>query len=136
MAEEWIETHAENFDEDRILTLAITQKEEKYLIGAISIGFNNNYDRGELAYWVGKKYWSNGYCTEAALGIMEYGFKKMNLNRIYACHLGKNPASGKVMKKIGMKYEGVLRQHVKKWDEYEDLLYYGLLKEEYNQKNN
>ena len=63
-------------------------------------------------------------------------FEKMNLNRIYARHLGKNPASGKVMKKIGMKYEGLLRNHEKKWGEYEDLLYYGLLKEEYNSKNN
>ena len=50
MAKEWIETHADNFNENRILTLAITHKKDKYLIGAMSIGFNNNYDRGELAY--------------------------------------------------------------------------------------
>ena len=68
--------------------------------------------------------------------MLKYGFEKMNLNRIYACHLGKNPASGKVMEKIGMKYEGLLRKHVKKWGKYEDLLYYGLLKKEYNSKNN
>ena len=55
----------------------------------------------------------------------------MHLNRIYATHLKKNPASGKVMKKIGMKKEGILRQHVKKWGEYEDLVYYGLLKSEF-----
>src|SRR5690554_5376757 len=48
MAEEWIEKHDDNFNEDRILTLAITHKEDKYLIGAMSLGFNNNYDRGEL----------------------------------------------------------------------------------------
>ncbi|WP_256992221.1 GNAT family N-acetyltransferase [Paenibacillus sp. XY044] len=39
--------------------------------------------------------------------------------------------SGKVMTKLGMKYEGTLRQHAKKWGKYEDLVYYGLLKEEY-----
>lgn len=48
MAEEWIEKHDDNFNEDCILTLAITHKEDKYLIGAMSLGFNNNYDRGEL----------------------------------------------------------------------------------------
>lgn len=55
----------------------------------------------------------------------------MKLNRVYARHLAKNPASGKVMEKIGMKYEGLLRQHVKKWGEYQDLVCYGLLKDEY-----
>lgn len=58
-------------------------------------------------------------------------FEEMNVNRVYARFLGKNPASGRVMEKLGMKYEGALRQHVKKWGEYEDLIYYGLLKDEY-----
>lgn len=56
----------------------------------------------------------------------------MKLNRVFARHLGKNPTSGAVMKKLGMKHEGVLRQHVKKWGEYEDLVHYGLIKDEFN----
>lgn len=59
----------------------------------------------------------------------------MKLNRIFARYLGKNPASGKVMEKLGMKYEGRLRQHVRKWDQYEDLVYYGLLRDEYISEN-
>ncbi|WP_244364778.1 GNAT family N-acetyltransferase [Paenibacillus cellulositrophicus] len=55
----------------------------------------------------------------------------MRLNRVFARHFGGNPASGKVMVKVGMKYEGTLRQHAKKKGKYEDLVYYGLLKEEY-----
>jgi len=136
MAEEWIETHIENFNEDRSLELAIVHKEEKYLIGAISIGCHKKFDHGELGYWIGRKYMNNGYCTEASKGIVRYAFEEMKLNRIFARHLGKNPASGKVMKKLGMKYEGLLRQHVRKWGKYEDLVYYGLLKDEYNNKNN
>lgn len=56
----------------------------------------------------------------------------MRLHRVFARHFGRNPASGKVMTKLGMKYEGTLRQHAKKWGNYDDLVYYGLLKEEYH----
>ncbi|WIV20299.1 GNAT family N-acetyltransferase [Paenibacillus polygoni] len=131
MAKEWIDTHSEQFNKERSLTLAIVHKEEDYLIGAITIGWNKQFDHGELAYWIGNEYKSNGYCTEAAKGIVQYAFEEMKLNRIYARHLARNPASGKVMQKIGMKYEGLLRQHVKKWGEYEDLVCYGLLRDEY-----
>ncbi|WP_435921421.1 GNAT family N-acetyltransferase [Paenibacillus sp. DYY-L-2] len=131
MAEQWIGTHAENFHEDRSLELAIVHKTEKYLIGAISLGLNKKFAHGELAYWVGKKYNNKGYCTEAAKGMVTYAFEELNLDRVFARHFGKNPASGKVMEKIGMKYEGRLRQHVRKWGQYEDLVYYGLLRDEF-----
>jgi len=132
VAEKWINTHADNFNEDRSLELAIVHKEKNELIGAICIGYNKRFNHGELSYWIGKKYKNNGYCTEAAKGIVIYAFEKLNLNRIFARHLGKNPASGKVMEKLGMKCEGTLRQHVLKWGEYEDLVYYGLLKDEFS----
>lgn len=64
-------------------------------------------------------------------GIIQFAFEEMNLNRIFARYLGSNPASGRVMEKLGMKCEGRLRQHAKKWGQYEDLVHYGLLKEEY-----
>ncbi|MGN7356675.1 GNAT family N-acetyltransferase [Paenibacillus sp. SAF-054] len=131
IAEQWIQTHQDHFREGRSIDLAIVHTEEQYLIGAISIGLNKSFDHGELGYWIGKAYKNKGYCTEAARGIMHYAFEEMNLHRIYARHLGKNPASGKVMEKLGMKYEGLLRQHIRKWDDYEDLVHYGLLKEEY-----
>lgn len=131
MAEEWIKTHEKEYEEGKILTLAMTHKADKYLIGAVGISMKKEYDNGELGYWVGKPYWNKGYCTEAAQAMLDYGFKEIYLNRIYATHLKKNPASGKVMKKIGMKKEGVLRQHIKKWGRYEDLVYYGLLKSEF-----
>lgn len=132
MAEAWIRTHGINFNENRSLELAIEHKEDKYLIGAISVGLNKKFNHGELAYWIGKKYKNNGYCTEAAKGMVQYAFEELKINRIFARHLGKNPASGKVMSKLGMKYEGTLRQHAIKWGKYEDLVYYGLLKDEYH----
>lgn len=62
-----------------------------------------------------------GYCTEAGKAVLKYGFEELKLNKIYAHYMTNNPASGKVMGKMGMSYEGCCLQHVKKWDEYLDL---------------
>ena len=62
---------------------------------------------------------------------MSYAFETLGLNRVYAAHFKRNPASGRIMQKIGMTHEGSLRQHVRKWGNYEDMEYYGILKSEY-----
>ncbi len=130
VAERWIKTHRRVLKENNIYTLAMAEKDEDYLIGSITLSLYE-FDRAELGYWVGKRFWNMGYCTEAALGLVRFGFEELHLNRIYGYHLAKNPASGKVMQKIGMKYEGTLRQHIKKWGVYEDLCCYGILREEF-----
>jgi [ribosomal protein S5]-alanine N-acetyltransferase len=84
-----------------------------------------------LGYWIGKDFWNKGYGTEAACAVLKYGFKVMGLHRIHAHHFGSNPASGKIMQKLGMTYEGTKRQHIKKWDKFEDAVVYGILKNEF-----
>lgn len=61
---------------------------------------------------------------------MEFGFREFGLNRITARHLVRNPASGRVMQKIGMTHEGTLRQDSVKWGQFEDLEIYGILRSE------
>lgn len=130
-AEQWISSHQERFKKDESMTLAICLKAPDTLIGAIGLEIHRNNSRGSLGYWIGKEYWNNGYCTEAAKTVIEYGFNEFDLARIYAAHLSHNPASGMVMKKLGMKKEGVFRNHVNKWGHFYDLVYYGILKSEY-----
>lgn len=132
-AEAWIATHQDEFDDGMTVTLAITLKEDNSLIGAIGLNIRKEHENGELGYWVGKPYWNQGYCTEAAEAVLEYGFRILNLNRIYATYMNDNPPSGRVMEKIGMKYEGRLRQHMKKWGKFKDLKIYSILKDEYYQ---
>jgi RimJ/RimL family protein N-acetyltransferase len=69
-----------------------------------------------------------GYATEAAAKLVAYGFEVLGLNRIDATHLTRNPASGRVMEKIGMQYEGLHRQHVWKNGQFEDLRRYAILR--------
>ena len=110
--------------------LAITLKENSdELVGCISLmGIKRPADKAELAYWVAKKFWNNGIATEAGKAIIEYGFNTLNLNSIFARFLDNNPASGKVMEKIGMKYIGKMRENEYKLGKYHDVYYYEILK--------
>ena len=136
MAEEWISGHRENFDRGVDIQFAIADREQGFLIGGIGItDINKEFESAEIGYWIAKPYWENGYCTEAARAVLEYGFKVMGLNRIHAMHMTRNPASGRIMQKIGMKHEGTSRQAVKKWGKFEDIEYYAILKSEYTGSN-
>jgi len=112
---------------------AIVRKHDNELVGAIALGITSRYQRAEMAYWTGRPYWGKGYMTEAARRLVEFGFEGLDLNRIYAFAFTSNPASSKVMKKIGMTYEGTLFQHVLKRDQYHDLDAYGILKQTYQE---
>jgi [ribosomal protein S5]-alanine N-acetyltransferase len=130
-AEQWISTHAENFRQGTEVTLAITLKREGTVIGSMALSVNPNHRRGELGYMVAKEHWNLGYCTEAARAMTRYGFLVLNLNRIQAMHFPRNPASGKVMRKLGMTREGLLRQHVINRGTPEDLEIYSILRTEF-----
>ncbi|MDD4635086.1 MAG: GNAT family N-acetyltransferase [Dehalococcoidales bacterium] len=134
MAVEWIKSHQNNSAMGNGVVFAITDRQNGDLIGAIGLVINVEDEKAELGYWIGREYWRNGYATEAGKAVLEYGFGELGLNRIFARHLGRNPASGKVMQKLGMKYEGCLRRDVKKDAKFEDLELYGLLKAEYEDR--
>jgi ribosomal-protein-alanine N-acetyltransferase len=131
MAEEWIGSHQERYEKGEEVTFAITLLDGRTLIGAIGLEINQRHQRAELGYWIGKSYWNNGYCTEAAEAVVRYGFAELKLHRIHAAHFSRNRASGRVMEKIGMKYEGRLRNHIQKWGRSEHLEIFGILKEEF-----
>jgi len=131
MAEEWISTHQPKFKAGELSSFAIVLKTSDKLIGAIGLEIFPRFERAGLGYWIGRPYWKNGYCTEAGRAVIRYGFSVLKLNRIHAAHLTRNPASGRVMHNIGMAHEGRSRQHAKKWDKFEDLELYGILREQW-----
>jgi len=131
VAESWIAAHADNFEQGKIVTFAITVREEKLLVGSIALAINKRFERAEMGYWIGKPYWNKGYCTEAAKALLKYGFEELKLNRIFAHYLVRNQSSGRVMEKMGMKYEGTFRGHIKRWNDYEDLNLYAILRKEF-----
>jgi len=130
-AMKWIKDLKGDIADGKSVVFAITENNNGNLLGTVGLLINKEHDRAEMGYWIGKDYWGKGYCTEAAVAVLEYGFEGLGLNRIFANHFKGNNASGRVMQKIGLNYEGSRRGHIKKWGQYKDIESYGLLREEY-----
>lgn len=102
------------------------------LIGTIGfMWWNQEYRSAEVGYSLSHAYWNQGLMTEALRAVVHFGFEEMNLNRIEAQHETTNPASGRVMEKIGMKKEGVLRQRLRNKGKYVDVALYAVLRGEW-----
>ncbi|MEO8201928.1 MAG: GNAT family N-acetyltransferase [Gemmatimonadota bacterium] len=134
MAESWIYGLPDAFVRGESATFAMEDATTSALIGSIGLRFTALHARGEVGYWIGRPYWGQGYCTEALRLVLTYGFEVCGLVRVYAHHLTRNPASGRVMQKVGMTHEGTLRKHFHKWGVFEDVELYGQLREEWDSK--
>ena len=128
LAEQWIASHATQFDAGKGATLAITLAEGGELVGAIGLVAQPEHQRAELGYWIGVPYWNRGYCTEAAVAMIQYGFDELGLHKITARHLVGNRASERVMVKAGMRKEGELVDEIYKDGAFRTLGIYGLVK--------
>jgi RimJ/RimL family protein N-acetyltransferase len=116
---------------DREVSMAVTLRDGGRLIGGVGLRLVEQHEQAELGYWLGVPYWGKGYGTEAAQEMLRYGFEQRHLHRIFATHFKENSASGRILKKIGMRHEGCQRAHFRKWDQFVDLELYGLLREEW-----
>lgn len=112
-------------------------KETKELIGTIDVVSKKymQYGTCEIGYCYGEKYWGYGYATEALKSVIKFLFEECEAQTIYANHMSNNPASGKVMLKSGMAYEGTLKNRiVDKLGKRNDLLSYSITRDEYFNK--
>jgi len=132
MAEAYIEGASNDFGKDGAYSFGVILKETGTLIGNIGIQCNNTHKTADMGYWIGKPYWGNGYMSEAAHAVLRFGFETLRLNKIHAIHFTDNPASGRVMQKVGMTYEGTRRQHYWRWGEFKDVALYGILRSAYD----
>jgi ribosomal-protein-alanine N-acetyltransferase len=114
--------------------LAITLRSDGRQIGGIGLRVDEHHRHAELGYWLGVPYWGKGYATEAGREMVRYGFEDLKLHRIFASHFGHNPASGKILSKLGMKHEGCQREHLLKWDQFVDSVLYGMSQQEWKER--
>jgi [ribosomal protein S5]-alanine N-acetyltransferase len=141
-AEKWISAHPHLWSEGKQSHWAITLRDPDggiqhaagHVIGSVGLMIERAHLRAELGYWLGPAYWSRGYTTEAARAVLAWGFEVLGLNRIFAHHMIHNIASGMVMQKLGMRDEGVLRQHVVSGGIARDCPYYGILRSEFERQ--
>lgn len=94
--------------------------------GGIGLHFQADIQRknAELGYWLAEPYWGNGIITKAIVQMIDYGFKKFDINRIYARPFGTNIASQKVLEKAGFVLEARFEKAFFKNGEYIDELIY------------
>jgi ribosomal-protein-alanine N-acetyltransferase len=87
--------------------------------------------RAEVGYAMSRNYWGQGLMTEAVRAVFRFGFQRMMLNRVEARCMIENVASARVMEKCGMRYEGILREHMYAKGRYDDLKIYSILRREW-----
>ncbi len=110
---------------------AIALKTDKQVIGSCRISITDpNKQEASIGYCLAKEFWGKGYATEAARQLLDFGFKQLNLHRIFALCNPKNTASMRVLVKIGMRQEGYLREYEWINGEWRDSLLYAILDRE------
>lgn len=111
---------------------AVVIKETGKMIGTCGFSsFSPENCRAELGYVISPDYWGKGIATEAANLVISFGFEQLDLHRIEAKFICGNFSSEAVMKKIGMKKEGVFREYMFIKGDFKDICYYAMTVEDY-----
>jgi RimJ/RimL family protein N-acetyltransferase len=133
LAQTWIKGQPVLFENGDGVVFAVVLRREGQLIGCVGLTCDAANHSAELGYWIGVPYWDRGYATEAARMGVAFGFAYFGLHRIKSSYFASNPASGRVMEKIGMHYEGRRRDQLfKEGRGYEDVVEYGILCSDFN----
>ena len=134
VAEAWIESHRPAWESRSRVTFAIVTLEGD-LRGAVSLQLSLEHARGELGYWIGRPFWGQGLATEAATAVLQFAFEQLQLNRVQASHMPRNPASGRVLAKLGMQHEGLHRERYRRRDRFEDVIECAVLRSDWQDRH-
>jgi [ribosomal protein S5]-alanine N-acetyltransferase len=127
----WIDQQRREAARGRATNFAVRLASRDALIGSVGLrDIDREHLQAELGFWIGREWWGQGFAREAALAVIRFGFESLGLNRVYAHHMERNPAAGRVLLAAGMQREGLLRQRVRKWGTYEDVVLYAILRED------
>ena len=120
------------YDEPDFYQWAIVLKDIHEPIGSIGVMQHDDKTRMvHMGYCIGKSWWHKGYTSEALIRLVQFFFEEVGVNRIESRHDPRNPNSGKVMQKAGLRYEGTLRES--DWNNQGvcDAAYYAILADDY-----
>lgn len=132
-------SHAEQFVARQLLANRETRPSwavtlEGSAIGGVNLTIQREHNRAEAGYSIGRKHWNRGFCSEAVRAVIDAAFEACpGLNRICAMADLENGASQRVMEKLGMKKEGVLRQNRVERGESIDEAWWGILRSEWSE---
>lgn len=126
----FLEMVLQDYEKESTYNWAIEYEGE--MIGSISVmSVDDLRNNCEVGYCIGYDYWNKGITSEALAAVIEFLFEEVGMHRVLAKHDVENPASGEVMKKCGMTYEGRFREYYLRYDgSYSDAIVYGVVNEE------
>ena len=104
---------------------------ERRVVGSIGLHINVRHETAEMGYLLARRMWGRGIVPEAARALIDWGFERYALHKVFAESDIRNRQSWRVMEKVGMTREGVLRGCHKAPDGHVDFAYYGVLHEEW-----
>ncbi|NDI35566.1 GNAT family N-acetyltransferase [Chengkuizengella sediminis] len=134
-SKQFIQMTLEKYENKEISTWGIEHKQDQKLIGGCGfVYWNPDHGRTEIGYSISRSYWNQGLITEASQALIKFAFDKMKVNRVEARCNVENVGSERVMQKLGMTYEGILREQIYIKENYEDVKMYSLLKKEYEKR--
>jgi ribosomal-protein-alanine N-acetyltransferase len=132
-AEKYVSRQRMEFDAGHSVTFVIERKSERVFCGVIEIrDIEQEHSQAELSFWLAVELWGQGIMSEVLKPMLRFGFKELNLNRLYAYHMVRNPGSGNVLQNNGFVQEGVLRQRVRKWGVFEDVKLWAILRKDWH----
>lgn len=124
-----------NYKDDHTYHWGICLKDGE-MIGSVGIMIISEHDfKGEIGYCIGRKWWGQGYTSEAIKAVIDYMYKNTDIERIEAYHSISNPASGKVMENAGMRKEGFAKHKYKSRERFQDCDLYGIIRSEWGEQN-
>jgi RimJ/RimL family protein N-acetyltransferase len=130
-AERYIYRQEKEREAGHAFTFLIEEKTEGFC-GLIELrAIDHIHSQGELSFWLKVEVWGRGYMSEAVRELIRFGFEDKGLNRLYAYHMLRNPATAHVLEKNGFRQEGLLRQRVIKWGKFEDVALWAILKDDW-----
>lgn len=130
VTESIVDQFIEGYDSDRVYNWAMELRETREPIGSISVVLMSEASEWcEIGYCMGKDHWNKGIMSEALEAVIDYLFREVGFHRIQARHDVDNPASGQVMQKCGMHFEGLLKEASRqKEGRFSDLAMYGIVR--------
>ena len=131
-AKQWLKFVRSNIKNMQSYEFDMFLKENEQYIGNVGlINISMDHNHADISYYIDTGMRNHGYTTEAALEMLRFGFEILGFEKISGLCMSKNPASRRVMEKIGMTYEGTLRNDLKKDGIYYDIDHLSILKNEY-----
>jgi RimJ/RimL family protein N-acetyltransferase len=120
------------FEQDQVFELAVERKEDGRVIGLVGL-IRRDHRQGEVGWALAAGYRGQGYATEAASALLDYGFNVLGLHRIHADTKSDNVPSLRLMERLGMRREAVLREAVFEGGGWLDRIISGILADEWRE---